>query len=183
MSPAATPAATLSPAPPTGRESTVVVVWPSIAAGPWGRWLGRLYQNRLGVRIAGVPITLGWIAVAITAPLAGLLYLVRKAPRRPLVVVGAVNPACIRYRVTDRRVLVEHPLERDAPPVAELPLAGFDTATLDVLPGQAWFPAADVVLSHAGEERLRLRGVPRPEPFVRTLLKTRAAFAPAGVTV
>lgn len=159
------------------REQTVAVVWPSICAGPWGRWLGRVYGNRLGVRVGGIPLTLGWLMVIVTAPLAGLLYLIRKAPRMPLVLVGPVNAAGVRYRLTTQRLLVEHPFEKGAAPVAELPLGGFDAINIDVQPGQAWFHAGDVVFSQQGVEGLRLAGVPRPDPFVRTVMKTLQAAA------
>lgn len=151
------------------------MVWPSISAGAWGQWLGRVYLNRLGVRIGGVRLTLGWLAVIVTAPFAALLYLGRKAPRKPLVFFGPVNRDGVRYRLTTQRLLVEHPFEKDSPPVAQLSIAGFDTVDIDVQPGQEWFRSGDVVFSQGGEERLRLAGVPRPEPFVRTMLKTQQA--------
>ncbi len=159
------------------REQTVTVVWPSISAGPWGRWLGGVYGNRWGVRLGGIPLTLGWLLVIVTAPLAALFYLIGKAPRLPFVLVGPVNPAGVRYRLTTQRLLVEHPLEKDAAPVAQLPLNEFDAIDIDVQPGQGWFCAGDVVFSRQGVERLRLAGVPRPDPFVRTVMKTQQAAA------
>lgn len=125
--------------------------------------------------VGKVPITLGWVLVALSAPFAGLLYLSGKAPRRPLLVFGPINPDCVRYRLTTERILVEHPFERDIPPVAEIGLAVFDRVDIDVLAGQSWFEAGDVVLLTGQKECLRLAGVPRPEPFVRTLLKTQQA--------
>jgi hypothetical protein len=157
------------------REKTVTVVWPSICAGPWGRWLGRVYGNRWGVRIGGIPLTLGWLMVIVTAPLASLLYLIGKAPRMPFVLAGPVNAAAVRYRLSTHRLLVEHPFEKGAPPVAELPLSGFDAIDIEIQPGQAWFRAGDVIFSQRGVERLRLAGVPRPDPFVRTVMKTQNA--------
>ena len=91
--------------------------------------------------------------------------------------VGPINPDSVCYRITTQRVLIEHPLEKNHAPVAQLPLDAFDGVEMEVLPGQAWFDAADVVLTHEQREVLRLRGVGRPEPFVRTLLKTQQAWA------
>ncbi|QDV78148.1 hypothetical protein [Botrimarina mediterranea] len=158
-------------------ERTVTVVWPSISAGPWGQWLGRLYSNRFGFPIGGVPLTLGRLMTLLTAPIGAVLYLVRKAPRWPLVLVGTVNTAGVRYRVTTQRLLIENPFEKDATPVAALPLDGFDEVKAEVQPGQDWYHAADVVLLERGVERLRLAGVPRPEPFMRTVMKTQQAAA------
>lgn len=158
-------------------ERTVAVVWPSIAAGAWGRWLGQLYSNRVGVRIGGVPLTLGWLAVILSAPLAALLYLGRKAPRKPFVLFGPINRDGVRYRLTTERVLIERPFEKDVPPVSELALNAFDSVDLEGHPGQEWFHAADVVFFHDGEERLRLKGVSRPEPFVHTVLQAQQAAA------
>jgi hypothetical protein len=172
------PASPLKPHPSSlPRERTVTVVWPSISAGPWGQWLGRVYGNRLGVRIGGVPLSFGWLMVIVTAPLAGLLYMARKAPRWPLVFVGSVNTAGVRYRLTMQRLLVENPFEKDAAPVAELPLDQFDAVNADVQPGQEWYHAGDVVFSLNGKERLRLPGVPRPDPFMQTVIKTQQAAA------
>lgn len=172
------PASPLKPHPSSlPRERTVTVVWPSISAGPWGQWLGRVYGNRLGVRIGGAPLTLGWLMVIVTAPLAGLLYMARKAPRWPLLLVGPVNTAGVRYRLTTQRLLVENPFEKDAAPVAELSLDQFDDVQAEVQPGQEWYHAGDVVFSLRGEERLRLAGVPRPEPFMQTVMKTQQAAA------
>ncbi|WP_146446586.1 hypothetical protein [Botrimarina colliarenosi] len=168
-----------SPHPPqptsVPQERTVAVVWPSIAAGAWGQWLGRLYGNRLGVRIAGVPLLLGWLIAIVTAPLAALLYLARKAPRKPLVLFGPVNADGLRYRLTTKRLLIENPFEKDASPVAQLAIDDFDAVEIDVLPGQAWYHAGDVVFLKEGKERLRLAGTPRPEPFVHTVLNTQQA--------
>ncbi|MEN0110834.1 MAG: hypothetical protein AAF805_08925 [Planctomycetota bacterium] len=161
---------------PAVAERTVVTAWPSICEGAWGRSLGQVYSWRAGVRVGGVPLTLGWLLVLLTAPLAALLYLGRKAPRKPFVLFGPINRDCLRYRITTRRVVIEHPMERRAAPVAELPLADFDEAAIEPRPGQTWFDAADVVLLAGGEERLRLAGIARPEPFVQTLLKTQSAF-------
>ncbi|QDU90065.1 hypothetical protein Pla175_34650 [Pirellulimonas nuda] len=159
--------------PAAVRESTVMVVWPSICAGPWGRWLGRWYGVRAGVTVAGVPLTLGWAAVFASIPLALLLYFDKKVPRIPLVFVGWSNPSCRRYRLTNRRVLVEHPFEGTL--IASLPLDRFDEVRVETLPGQAWFNAGDLVFMQEGVERLRLPGVNRPEPFRQTCLKTQQA--------
>lgn len=174
-------ASPLNPRPSSAPlERTVAVEWPSICAGPWGRWLGRLYGLRAGIRLGSVPITVGWGLVVLTAPLAGLFYFAGKVPRRPFVLFGPLNPDGVRYRLTTARVLIEHPFEKDLQPLAALGLDGFDRVEIEVAPGQGWFDAGDVVLLADGEERLRLLGVGRPEPFVKTLLKTQQAATIRG---
>jgi hypothetical protein len=168
--------------PPAVREATVAVVWPSIAAGRRGRLLGRISGNRWGFRLFGVPLTCGSAFAVLTAPLAALLYLGWKAPRWPLLVIGPQNPRCRRYRVTNRRVLVERPLENDTPAEAQVALDAFDDIRIEVLEGQGWFNAGDLVLLASGQERLRLAGVPRPATFRQILLKTqRACFPRAAI--
>lgn len=159
--------------PGAGRESTLTVVWPSLCATPAGQWLGRCYQSRVGVRIGGVPLTVGWLAVALSAPLAAALYGLSKAPRLPLVVFGWTNPTCRRYRLTSRRILVEHLTESGA--FASLLLEDFDTIRIDVAPGQQWFKAGDLVFLRGDAERLQLAGVPRPEVFRHTCLEAQQA--------
>jgi hypothetical protein len=168
--------------PPAIREATVAVVWPSISAGGRGRLLGQISSNRWGFRLFGVPLTCGTAFAILTAPLAALLYVGWKAPRWPLLVVGPRNPRCRRYRVTNRRVLVESSLENESPVEAQLPLEGFDEVHVDVRDGQGWFDAGDLVFLADGHERLRLAGVPRPETFRQIVLKTqRACFPRAAV--
>ena len=58
-----------------------------------------------------------------------------------------------------------------------MPLDQFDAVNADVQSGQEWYHAGDVVFSLKGEERLRLAGVPRPEPFIQTVVKTQQAAA------
>lgn len=161
--------------PSKEREATVMTVWPSVSAGPWGRWLGRLYGLRAGFEISGMPLTLGWLLVVVTAPLAGLFYFSSKAPRKPFLLFGPVNPDCLAYRLTTRRVLIEHPLESSLEPVDQIDLVGFDEIRIEILPGQAWFNAGEVLFLRSGDELLRLSGVSRPEPFVRTVEKARIA--------
>ncbi len=156
------------------RETTVMVVWPSICAGPWGRWLGRLYSLRAGVTIAGVPLTVGWAIAIASIPLALLLYFDKKVPRIPLVLLGWSNPSCRRYRLTNRRVLVEHPFEGTL--LQSIALEGFDAINVHVLPGQEWYDAGDLVFLQNGVERLRLSGVNRPEPFRQSCLKAQQAL-------
>ncbi len=154
-----------------GKEITVMNVWPSISAGPWGRWLGRWFDNRTGVTIGGVPITLGWILVLKTIPLTAFLYFNKIVPRIPFVIFGWKNTTCRRYRLTNHRLVIDYPFSHDE--YASLPLEGFDTVELEQRPGHAWFRAADIVFRRGLSEVFRLPGVPHAEGFRQTILKTK----------
>ena len=98
-------------------------------------------------------------------------------------VFGWPNPACLRYRLTNRRVLVEQPFGGGEQ--QSVSLDRFDTVTLEVLPGQEWYPAGDLIFRNGPIETFRLSGVPHPEGFRHTCLKgaavpLRRAAGPRG---
>ena len=146
-------------APSETAETTVMTVWPSIAMYPSGQWLGRLCEKRWpDIYI----FRIGNLLALLSIPHALFLYFCRVTPK-----VG------IRYRLTNRRVVVERgligQLER------AVPLQEFDHIEIDVKPGQQWFHAGDLVFRRGQEEVFRLEGVSRPEAFRQTCLKTRQA--------
>lgn len=79
-----------------------------------------------------------------------------------------------RYRLTNRRVLVEAlPRQRL---VRWTMLDEFDEIEVVVLPGQDWYPAGELIFRKGSLETLRLSGVPRPETFRQTCLKAQRAY-------
>ena len=145
--------------PPEVVETTVMTVWPSVAATGLGRMLGRLYRMREGVG----PFTVGRFALLATIPLGLVLYLSLRLPW-----------AITRYRLTNRRVLVEqgiNPLVRQF-----VDLAGFDSIDVDTDTGQEWYAAGDLVFRRGAVQVLRLAGVSRPESFRRTCLEAKQSF-------
>lgn len=161
-------------APAQEREVTIMTVWPSIAATPYGRWWGRLFENQLGITIFGIPITFGRIAALLSIPLILPVYFHMLIPRLPGIVFGVPNPSCRRYRLTNRRIIVEQPFGGGEQ--KSLSLDRFDGVSVDVLPGQAWYPAGDLIFHLGATETFRLSGVPRPEPFRQTCLKANRGF-------
>src|SRR4051812_8461788 len=115
-------------APPELGEVTVMTIWPSIAATGLGRALGRLYGIQAGMGI----ITLGRLFMLATAPLALMLYFAVRMPW-----------SIRRYRLTNRRVLVERGLQSKEERFVDLDR--FDTITVDVLPGEAAHHAGDLI--------------------------------------
>jgi hypothetical protein len=161
--------------PATEREVTIMTVWPSMSATAYGRWWGRRYENQMGMTLFGIPLTLGRLMAIVSIPLILPLYFYMLVPRLPGVVFGWPNPACRRYRLTNRRVLVEQPFGGGEQ--QSVSLDRFDSIEIEVQPGQAWYPAGDLVFRNGAIETFRLLGVPHPEPFRQTCLKAQLGYA------
>lgn len=136
-----------------------MTVWPTIAATGLGRFLGRLYAIRLGIGW----LTLGKIIALLSIPVAMPLFFAMLLP-----------PMARRYRLTNRRVAIEKGLRGAAERWVEL--SRFDAIDVIVRPGQAWYPAGDLVFRNGQVETFRLVGVSRPETFKRTCLKARQGY-------
>jgi hypothetical protein len=87
---------------------------------------------------------------------------------------GLMPGVCRRYRLTNRRVIVEKGLR--GVEERSVSLDGFDSIEVQVLPGQEWFPAGELIFRKGTQETLRLNGVSRPETFRQTCLKARMSF-------
>jgi hypothetical protein len=162
-------------------EVTAMVVWPSMAAlrlGPLpiGQLLGQLYTIRAGFRepLFNVPFRVGWFLAIVTAPLTVPLYFLMRLPRFPLVFIGFTNPWCWHYRLTNRRLVVEHPFGGGE--IKSIALDRFDSIQIETQWGQDWYHAGDLVFYRATAETFRIEGVPRPDTFRHTLLKARTSF-------
>jgi len=116
----------------------------------------------------------GRILALVSIPFILPMYFHMLIPRLPFVVFGWPNPACRRYRLTNRRVLVEQAFGGGEQ--QSVSLDRFDTVELVVQPGQEWYPAGDLVFRNGQIETFRLLGVPHPEPFRQTCLKARLGF-------
>ena len=144
-------------APPELSEVTIMTVWPSVGGTPLGRALGRLFMIRAGFWHI---FTVGNLLALAAIPLAIPLYFVKFAPWD-----------CRRFRLTNRRVIIEKGLQAAAE--RSLPLDQFDAVDVNILPGQAWYPCGELVFRNGKVETLRLSGVSRPETFRRTCLKAQ----------
>ena len=110
------------------------------ARGPAGghpAWVGRAF-------------TFGKLLAVATLPLSLLVYFWQLTPY-----------GCRRYMLTNRRIIIRKGLM--AVDQRWIGFEDFDTVDIDVLPGQAWLHAGDLVLRRGGVEVLRLAGIPRPE--------------------
>ena len=145
--------------PPELEETTIAVVWPSIAAYPSGRFLGGLYNIQLGFYI----FRLGHLIALASIPHALLLYFWKLLPW-----VGS------RYRLTNKRVIVERGMKHIEEKAVELDR--YDSIEVVVQPGQAWFNAGDLVFRLGNVETFRLEGVSRPETFRHMCLKAQRGY-------
>jgi hypothetical protein len=137
-----------------------MLTWPSIGATRLGQWLGRL----IDVKVArGRLLSPAPLLAALTIPVSLGLYIWKLMP-------GVYR----RYRLTDRRIVVDRGLRL----VEErgLGLEEFDSIEIVVLPGQQWLRCGEVVFRCRGREVFRLSGVPRPIPFREVCLKAQTAF-------
>jgi len=147
-------------APPELSEVTVMTVWPSVAATACGRLLGRLMAIEAGFWI----ISVGRLFALAAAPLGAMLYFYLRAP-------GIVR----RYRLTNRRVAILAGIRPEVERYVDLDR--FDTIEVEILPGQAWYHAGDLVFRRGDIETFRLPAVSRPETFRQTCLKSRMSYA------
>jgi len=60
-------------------------------------------------------------------------------------------------------------------------LSRFDAIDVIVRPGQAWYPAGDLIFRKGQVETFRLEGVSRPETFRQTCLKAHHGYALDGL--
>ncbi len=140
------------------KESTALIVWPSVSATSVGKFLGRLYNSKAGVSL----FNLGNLFVLLSIPIAVPLYLWNVLP-----VVGT------RYRLTNRHVNVERGIQGEME--RQIALDEFEQIEVRQQPGQAWFRSADLVFLKGKQEVFYLPGVPYPEGF-------RAACQKAAIT-
>ena len=126
--------------------------------------MGRLCSIQTGVGI----LTLG-----------KLMALLLIGPAIGLYVVSLLPGISRRYRLTNRRLMIETGFQMR--PESWVELERFDSVEVVVLPGQEWFPAGDLVFRKGAIETFRLAGVSRPETFRRTCLEARAAYVGAAL--
>jgi hypothetical protein len=147
--------------PPELSEVGIATAWPSIAVTSLGRWLGRRFENNTVV--GPLHLSIGRIWVLMSIPLALKLYFFNLLPFR-----------CRRYRLTNRRVIIQKGLA--AVDERWTSLDDFDEIQIIVQPGQAWYRCGDLAFVKGKVESLRLIAVPHPEAFRATCLKAQRSY-------
>jgi hypothetical protein len=141
------------------QEREIETEFPSIAAVAPGRLLGSLLES-IPARIGGIKLS----------------YLIFGLPLAPLGLVGYLQLKVTgqRYTVTNRSVSVRSALTGQL--VKQVALKDIADVTVEVLGGQEFYRAGDVVIRNAsGDETLRCSGVPQPERFRHVILEARDA--------
>lgn len=152
--------------PPATAETTIMSVWPSVAAAPSGQFFGRLYLTDVGVW----PVTVGNLIALASIPVMLMLYLTMRLPW-----------AITRYRLTNRRVTIDRGISWKVEQYVDFDR--FDTIEVEVKPGQEWYPAGDLVFRLGAIETFRLAGVRRPEPFRQACLKVQQSYVSVAASV
>jgi hypothetical protein len=147
-------------------EVTVMTVWPTMAALAPGRMLGLLYARNVHSAWGNL-LTFKNLVVLVTLPIPILFWAWGILPFR-----------CLRYRLTNRRLIIARGYT--SVEVASVGLDQFDTIETQILPGQDFFHAGDLVFKRGPIETFRLQGVSRPETFRQTCLKANQSYV--GVT-
>jgi hypothetical protein len=146
--------------PPDLAEVTCKVVWPTIAATAAGRLVGRLAASRLGW---GEFFTLGKLLAVATIPVSLAVFCWQLMPY-----------VCRRYTLSNRRIIIRKGLT--GTDGRWISLEEFDSIGVEVLPGQEWFHAGDLIFRRGDLEVLRLAGVCRPETVRQVCLAARTAL-------
>jgi hypothetical protein len=166
-------------APPELSEVTNMVAWPSVARFGMARTLGRMFSIRAGI---GNVLNVGNMIALASIPVGLLMYFLKINPGFGIPPIfkwmpkflWIWNPLCLRYRLTNRRVVIEQAFSRQE--VLAVSLDRFDSILVDVQSGQQWYKAGNLIFSNGGIETFRLEGVQRPETFRQTCLKSRQSF-------
>jgi hypothetical protein len=142
-------------------EVTCKVIWPTIGATRVGRLVGRLAGVQVGW---GRFFTLGKLLALATLPISLAVFAWQLMP-----------VVCRRYTLTNRRIIIRQGLRAiDGPWIS---LDDFERIQIEVLPGQEWLHAGDLIFRHGELEVLRLCGVARPETFRQVCLTAQTASA------
>jgi hypothetical protein len=145
--------------PSQSQEATVTLEWPTIADTGLGRFLGRLYAIKAGVGM----FTLGRLFMGLTLPIGLFLFFWMLAPWNVR-----------RYRLTNRRVIVEAGGRFRQEQFVDLDR--FDRIDIEVRPGQAWYPAGDLIFKLGPVETLRITGIGHPDVFRAICMKSHQAY-------
>lgn len=142
-------------------ETTVMTVWPSNAYFTVGQILGQAYDWKFPDVYF---FRIGRLIALASIPIALVLFFMRVLP-----VIG------IRYRLTNRRVIVEQGIMGKE--VKSVELDRYDNIEIVVRPGQSWYDAGDLIFKLGNTETFRLEGVSRPDAFRSTCIKAQMGYA------
>ena len=148
------------------RETLIMIEYPSIAAIPFGRALGRLYESGTARLLKNGP-KLSYILALPTAPLGALLYVWQK-------LVGD------RYVLTNQTLSIQTAFKRRTKQSVRL------DEISEVQPhsqtGDTFFHSADLaIIDNHAEQRIVLAGVKEPKAFRNAIQQAVAARAQIAI--
>lgn len=140
-------------------EALIMTVYPSIASTALGRTLGSLYEcvpvKLCGIKLSHLLFTLPTIPVALS-------------------IYGHLKVFGVRYVLNRNSVQIVASLGTRL--IQQVPLSSVVDVVVRQLPGQEFFPAADIELyDKAGNLLMSLPGVPRADVFAQTITEARDA--------
>jgi hypothetical protein len=138
--------------PPEVGETTIRVVWPSVATSPSVAGLGRLLMRTI------VLAPLGWLMLA-------PFYFKKILPG-----VGR------RYALTNRRLMIQQGWSRK--PSREITLADMDDVRLKADSYDPFYRTADLEILSKGQVALTLPAVPNAESFRHAIVNAYKAWVP-----
>ena len=141
-----------------GQEGVLETVFPSVASTVFGKLIGSLMES-IPVAVRGIKVS--HVLFGIPAGLAII-------PGYLLMKMGHF------YVLTNRAVKIRS--QAGAQLIQSCPLNDIADVAIDVLPGQAFYHAADLSLLNArGDVLMRLPGIVRPDRFRRAIIESRDA--------
>jgi hypothetical protein len=139
--------------PPQQREAIIREIRPAASAHPALSGLAQVLTGTI-----------------ILAPLAWLLL-------APLFLMKFLPFVCIRYTLTNRRLMIRRGLAKPHP-IHEVALADIDEVRIDPAGQNTFFHSATLEILSQGKVVLRLPGVAYPEAFRHSVLNAYRAWAP-----
>jgi hypothetical protein len=138
--------------PPQLEETTIRVVWPSVATSPAIARLGRSMMRTI------ILAPLAWLMLA-------FFYFKKILP----------GLAC-RYALTNRRLMIQKGWKRT--PSKEIALAAIDDVRLDPESYDAFYRTANLEIVSKGQVVMTLPGVPNAESFRHAIINAYKAWVP-----
>lgn len=141
----------------SGKTTEIMRIHPSIASTVIGRLLGQILDS--------IPVKVGGIKLS---------HLLFGLPAGLMAVPGffLLKLTGVAYSLTNRSLQVRSVLSNR--PLREILLSDIGNVVIRQLPGQQFYPAAEIdLLSKTGDTLMTLSGIPRADVFRQTILEAR----------
>jgi len=138
-------------------ESDLETIYPSVAALPLGRWIGRVMEHPAHIQNTPLRLTCLTLLGLPMTPLSLLAY-----------GLGKLTGRC--YVITNRRIYSRPMIGNRR--LQEVPVFEIDHMEMTTLPGEPFFHAGELLIRNAdGNLLMQMSGIPTPDR-VRHLIQT-----------